>query len=284
MLSPFRALTQNIDKGSPLPKVPELGALYREGIDPRRGSLIMVVGRSGSQKSGFALFWTAKMNLKTLYFSADMSAFTASARLASMVTGDTMQQVEHTMHEGGEQADKYERALNELNVQFSFGQPITWRQVDEELGAWVELHNGYPEVIVFDNFMDFDGAEADYTAQMAVMQDLTALCRVTGSTVILMHHASDKSFDARSDPWSPPSRDQVKGGMSEKAELTLSVALDATTNMFKVSPIKQRSGRSDPTGRSYARLQCYPEVTRFGPIHESQYHFSGDGGLDAVSI
>lgn len=228
----------------------------------------MIAGRSGTQKSGFALFWIAQMDLPSLYFSADMSPFTASSRLASMVTGDTTEMVEAGMRAGGEYREGYLRALREgpgKNITFSFGSPITWKAVDEELTAYLELWDAFPQVICFDNLMDFDGAEADYTEQMAVMSNATELARATGATVILLHHASDKTWQAQSDPWSPPSRDQVKGGLSEKPELSLSVALDPTSMQYKVACIKQRMGPCDPTANSYASLRCEPEKTRFHP-------------------
>lgn len=223
----------------------------------------MIVGRSGTQKSGFALWWTAQMNLDTLYFSADMSPFTASSRLAQMMTGDSTDMVEQGMAAGGEHKQRYMDALKHLRFRLSYGSPITFHKVDAELEAHVELFDRYPEVIVFDNLMDFDGAESDYTEQMAVMSNATELARYTGATVILLHHASDKSWEAKSDPWSPPSRDQVKGGLSEKPELSLSVALDPTSYHYKIACIKQRMGPSDPTGRTYATILCDPEHTRF---------------------
>ena len=223
----------------------------------------MIAGRSGTQKSGFALYWVAQMNLPSLYFSADMSAFTASSRLASMATGDTTEMVEAGMKAGGKHRDRYLNALADSNITFSFGSPIKWSSVDEEMEAYVELWNRYPEVIVFDNLMDFNNAESDYTEQMAVMSNATELARSTGATVILLHHASDKSWEAKSDPWAPPSRDQVKGGLSEKPELSLSVALDPTSLEYKVACIKQRMGPCDPTARSYVSLRCEPDKTRF---------------------
>jgi hypothetical protein len=223
----------------------------------------MIAGRSGTQKSGFALYWTGQMNLPTLYFSADMSAFTASSRLASMVTGDTTEMVELGMAAGGEHRARYLDALKSSNITFSFGSPISWRAVEEELEAYIELWDRFPEVIVFDNLMDFEGAESDYTEQMAVMSLATELARNTGATVILLHHASDKSWEAKTDPWSPPSRDQVKGGLSEKPELSLTVALDPTSLEYKVACVKQRMGPCDPTARNYATIRCEPDKTRF---------------------
>ncbi|MEU5446864.1 AAA family ATPase [Streptomyces californicus] len=223
----------------------------------------MVAGRSGTQKSGFALFWVAQMNLPTLYFSADMSAFTASSRLASMATRDTTEMVEAGMAEGGKYRQAYLDALASSNITFSFGSPITWKQIDEEIEAYIELWDAYPEVIVFDNLMDFEGAESDYTEQMAVMQGSTELARDTGATVILLHHASDKAWEAKSSPWNPPSRDQIKGGLSEKPELSLSVALDPTSMAYHVACVKQRMGPCDPTAQRYTTMICEPEYTRF---------------------
>ena len=142
----------------------------------------MIAGRSATQKSGYALFWVAQMNLPSLYFSADMSPFTASSRLASMVTGDTAEMVEAGMKEGGKYLDRYLNALKTgagSNITFSFGSPISWQTVDEEMEAYIEIHDEYPQVIVFDNLMDFDGAESDYTEQMAVMSNATELARHT---------------------------------------------------------------------------------------------------------
>src|SRR5674476_1426940 len=133
MLSPARALSLNAESGRELPRVPALAALYARGCRPRHGEVIMVAGRSGTQKSGFALWWTCQMNLPTLYLSADMSPFTASARVASLM----------------------------LNLTFSFG-AITWPGVDAEIEAYVELHNAYPEMVVINNLMDIEGAASDY--------------------------------------------------------------------------------------------------------------------------
>ncbi|QXE37108.1 AAA family ATPase [Streptomyces sp. GMY02] len=266
MLTPARSLTLHSESGKELPRVEAFDALYNLGCRPRHGEVVMIAGRSGTQKSGLALFWVASMNLPTLYFSADMSAFTASSRLASLATGDTTEMVEAGMAEGGRYRETYLNALSGSRITFSFGSPITWRAVDEELEAYVELWNAYPAVLVFDNLMDFEGAESDYNEQMAVMSGLAELARATEATVIVLHHASDKSWEAKSDPWTPPSRDQVKGGLSEKPELSLSVALDPTSLEFKIAVIKQRMGPSDPTARRYATLRCHPETTRFSKL------------------
>jgi hypothetical protein len=154
------------------------------------------------------------------------------------------------------------RTLEGSKIQFSFGSPITWRAVDEEIRAYVEVYNQYPSAVVFDNLMDFDGAEADYSAQMETMQNITEFTRETGSTSIVMHHASDKAMDPRR-PWKPPARNEIKGGLAEKPELALGVALDNATLDFNIAVLKQRMGPQDPSGEQYVSIKCIPELTRF---------------------
>jgi hypothetical protein len=177
-----------------------------------------------------------------------------------------VEMVELAMKQPGPNRDEVMAALADSKITFSFGSPIGWQQIDEEVEAYVELHDAYPQVIVFDNLMDFAGAEADYTAQMGVMQGVTEIARDTGATVMIMHHASDKSWDAKDNPWEPPSRDQIKGGLSEKPELSLSVALDPHSLRYRIAIIKQRMGPSDPTARTWAELMCEPALTRFHKI------------------
>lgn len=273
MLNPARALALNADSGRKLPRVDAFAELYESGFDPRHGQVIMVAGRSGSQKSGFAMFWVDEMNLDTLYFSADMSPFTASSRIASKRTGLNTDEVEKAIAAGGEHADRVYESLADSRITFSFGSPITGWALDEELDAYVELHNKWPEIIVIDNLMDCEGAESDYTAQMALMQMVTQLARDTGATVIIMHHASDKSWAAGTNPWAPPSRQEIKGGLSEKPELSISVALDPNTLNFNIAIVKQRMGPQDPTAKRWKTIRCEPQLTRFHKLgYVGSYH------------
>lgn len=264
MLDAARSLSLSIDSAPPLPRVAGLDALYRHNVEPRRGEFIMIAGRSGQQKSGFALWWVSQMNLPTLYFSADMTSRQASVRLASSLMDMTTEQVERLWHEEGG-AEEIVEALRDLNITFSYG-PISWSGVDEEIEAWVELHDSYPEVIVFDNLMDIEGAESDYTEQMMTMQLLWELSRSTKATVVVLHHASDASYEAASDPYKPPSRKDIKNKLGEKPEMVLTVALNPNRGVFAVAPVKNRMGFCDMSGGTFVELDIEPEKTRFGPL------------------
>lgn len=265
MLTASRAFHMSASAGEPLPQVDFLRDLYRMGVTPRRGELTMIAGRPGHQKSGFALAWAAAMNLSTLYFSADMSQFQASSRLACNQTGRTLEQVQLAMKLGSEDI---EAALARLKITFWFQKPITFTAIEKNLRAYVELHGNFPELLIFDNLMDFEFGESDYAAQMAVLQDLDALRSTMDvgaglPTMFVLHHATDKSDSARKEPHMPPARGDIKGGLGEKPELTLGVAIDPTDLSFRVAPLKVRMGPGDPSGKSFAVLRADPAKTRF---------------------
>lgn len=252
MLGASQALVQTSTSAPAMPHIEELRPLYQLGASPRRGEVVMIAGRSGSGKSSFALWMAEKWGLDTLYFSADMSARQASSKLAAMLTQQTVDEVEAGMLT--EDRNVYLEALERSRIKFSFKSPIRWDVVIEELNTWVTLHNRFPSVVIFDNLMDFENAESEYSEQMFVMQAVSDLSRDTGATVLILHHASDKSWEADSRPYRPPSRKEVKGGLSEKPEMSLGVAVNNTTGDFHIAPIKNRMGFQDPTGNTFATL------------------------------
>lgn len=265
MISTGQALDMNIRESKKMPHVPDLEALYAHGWQPRKGELMMVAGRPGAQKSGFVMWLVEQWGLPTLYFSGDMSAHTASARIASMKAGMTTEEVEKAMlaTKGYGRQDVLE-AVESSCINFAFGE-ISYGRIEAQIDAWVEVHNAYPEVLVIDNLCDIPGCEADYAAQMEAMQGLAAIKTELGINVIVLHHASDKSWNADA-AWKPPSRQEVKGGLAEKPECSLTVAYNPNLRQYNIAVVKQRSGFSDPAATSYVTIACHPEYTRFSAL------------------
>lgn len=273
MLRADRSLRLNIQGAPELPHVPVLEDLYRFPTRLRRGELVMIAGRSGSGKSTFAEYLAAEMNLPTLYFSADMSAYEASIKLACSRLHRSVDQIEEMVHAGGEPERRVYDALKNVNITFAFGE-ITWKGVEAEIEAYIEVNNAYPEVVVIDNLMDVEGCDSDYTMQQEAMQFLHNLTRETGATVIVLHHATDKSRDAMVDPFLPPARKDIKNGMSEKPQLILGIGLNPFSNETTIAVLKQRMGRSDQTGKQYVTLLAIPEQSRYArkePIRMIHY-------------
>lgn len=262
MLSAGRSLALAWEAGPEMPRIPALVGLYQHGTVFRQGQFVMIAGRPGAMKSALAMWICDQWNLPTLYCSADMSSFTFSTRLAGSRLGMTTEQVEEAMRAGGEKADMINRSLAKSNIQLGPDSPITWYGLDEEIKSYIELHGYYPRVIVVDNLMDIEDCETDFSAQQAAMQELVALCRNTGSTVIVLHHAQENSQTVVE---MPPSRGEVHNKLSQKPELILTVAINPHNHQLKIATVKQRSGPSDPSAQSYTTMIAYPETTRFGP-------------------
>ncbi|MFC4334102.1 AAA family ATPase [Salininema proteolyticum] len=248
-----------------LPYVPALHPLYSLGVRLPAGEVIMIAGRSGTMKSLFCLWLAYWLRLPVVYFSADMTASTVAHRLAAAATGEPMSTIRESLHAGSADQARYSDALASVPISFVYDSPVTWEGVDETLDAYVELWDTYPAVIVVDNLMDVTGAAADYTGQMEAMSALTELSRATGATVIVLHHATDKTL-SKTDPWKPPARSDIKGGLSEKPALSLAVSHNPNNEAFLIAPIKNRHGFADPTGETYAALHIDPERCQFSAV------------------
>lgn len=259
MLNVYRALSKSAKSAPEMPYIEGLQDLYAIGGKPRRGEVIMIAGRSGSQKSGFALWLVNEWNLPTVYFAADMTLNEVSIRMACSRMGLTTEEVLERLDAGGRKADEVKEAIAHMPVQIANG-AITWRAIDNQIAAYVELWDAFPEVIVIDNLMDVEEGASDYHAQMEIMESLVELARFTGATVLVLHHATDKVGEYSTDA---PKRSEIKNGMSEKPQMILGVSLDNYTLDMQVAILKQRMGPQDPSGRLKAFLTCQPEVTRF---------------------
>ena len=268
MLSAARAFKLSARSAPLLPKVPELAPLYGWGVAPRQGQLIMVAGRPGSYKTGFTLFWVRQMGLPTLYFSGDMTAFEMTVRLVGMEKCLPTEEIEAALD-----ADQgaFDGVLDDVKINFNFGSPITFRALEAEFDAWMERRNSCPPVVVLDNVMDFEDAEVGYDVQSEVVQRLSELAHNTGSTVIVLHHATDKSSDPVGHP---PPRSQIKNGLAEKPRLSLTVALEPELRELRVACVKQNGGRSDPGATNFIRLRAFPEITRFCPLGQHYKEFT----------
>lgn len=286
MYSASQAMVKTHGTYEPLPHCAELKSLYDIGWRPMKGEFIMIAGRPASYKSSFALWWVLNMGLRTLYFSADMSDKEASLRLASCIEGVDVNTVQARIDAGGDDARRILDRLDASGVSFSFGSPIRWSDLEAEIGAWVEIWDEFPEVLVVDNLMDCEESESGYEAQMATMQSLHDMCRETGMTVIVLHHATDKTMG----DWShyPPGRDEIKNKLGEKPQQTLTVAINTQDNELNVAIVKQRMGPCWPKADKYVALDLHADTCSFKhkPYSERHKQFQANAArkLRTVSV
>lgn len=241
---------------APLPEVPALRQLYAGGVLPRSGQFIVVFGQPGAGKSTFLQWYVNEMDVSCLYFSADMDAQDAISRLGAMRSGGMrVDDVSDAIANGGE--DYIADILDGSKIQWCFDSGPTVADIAEELDAYVELHDAYPRVIVIDNAMNIEGESEDEQGGLKfVFKELHRLAHETGICVIVLHHAREEGS-----PRFPPGRDKLQGKVAQLPEIILGVALD--DDVYKIAPVKVRSGKSDPTGSTFISLSADPTRAMF---------------------
>jgi hypothetical protein len=234
----------------PLPQVEWLQPLYDNGYNFYRGMVSMVAGVPGAMKSMFTLAYTNATGLDTLYFSADSDAASQLSRLAAMNTGvDSHYARTHLDTEEGV------KALEGAKVQFCFDDNPDLPTIQDEVDAWVEKYNSFPDIIVVDNLRNVwagEGSGSEHAAYKATQQMLIKIARYTGACVISLHHmvlpsANDKNADDKMRY--PRAQYEIDGKVSQYPDFILSVAKDG--DEFRYAVIKDRYSPFDSSGKTY---------------------------------
>lgn len=220
----------------------------------------MIMGPPGAFKTGFAMYYLLRLNLPTVYVSADAEDFETVERAAAAVTGVQMAQV-------AQDYPKYEKDLAALsNVRFCYEDSPTYDDLVLEVCAFAETFGEFPKVIAIDNLMNLTGETEDEWASMrASARVIHKLTRITGAAVFVLHHAADD----RTDPSVPAPRKSLQGKVSQLPKAIWSIAL--CEDRIRVCPVKNRWSKSDPTGRDYVEMYVDPATNRiFNSAYDKQ--------------
>ena len=255
-ISSARSLTKGRTAGAPLPRLAALTELHDGHFKFRfrQSEITLIASQPNSWKSGFALWLASQFNVPTLYFCADSSAWTASTRLVAAYTGEPIASVAKGLREVGE--GYYEDILADSPIRFCFDPNPTSDTIREELDAWVEMFDTYPQLIVVDNLMDVVGAgDNEFAAYKDVLLGLKTIARATEASIIVLHHMTEASTD----PYVPAPRKALMGKVAQTPENVLSVAMDEGEEQFLVSVVKHRSGPKDAQGKRYVTFRVHPD-------------------------
>lgn len=256
MLLARRAMNVAVDAPE-LPRIDELSSLYACGFVPRRKEMLFVCGQPGAGKSAFALWYADRLGIPTLYMSADMAPHTAVTRLVALRTGLTIDDVSNDFDDGLSQIHGPD--LSGSDVHFCFDSGPTLQDIADELSAYVEIYDQFPELIVVDNLMNVEsGEEDDFAGQKFILKELHRLARETGAAVFVLHHLREEG-----DPTQTQPRAAIQGKVAQLPERILNLALDPNEQCLKIAPVKNRSGRQDATGKTFVRLRAWPEKSSF---------------------
>lgn len=254
MYTPRQSLYIRGSAGDPLPKVWD--SLDAKGTALRRGQLALVCAGPGTGKSAFVLSYALKSRVPTLYFSADSDAFTQLSRSVSILSGWPLDRSTRAVRK----ADLREVAeeLDDLPIRFNYKASPSLDVIEESLQAYDALYEDYPHLIVVDNITNVrtDAGEADdpFSGLEALMDYLHEMARETGSCVIGLHHVTGPHNDGDK----PIPLSGIKGQIGRVPEMILTlhrVSDGFGPDMLNVSTVKNRGGKSDPSGNDFASLE-----------------------------
>lgn len=226
-------------------------------IRARLGTATMIVGPPGAFKTGFAMYYFLRLNLPTIYMSADAEDFETVERAGAAVTGVSMDEVRRDY-------DKYALELEQFdNIRWVYEDAPSYTDLEMEVCAFAEVFGEFPKVIVIDNLMNLTGEQENEWASMRdSMRVIHRLTRITRAAVFILHHAADD----RTDPSLPAPRKSLQGKVSQLPKAIWSVALHG--DELRVAAVKSRWGPADPTGQTYATLYADPNSNR---LFQSRY-------------
>lgn len=240
--------------GDPLPDVWE--ALAFNGTVLRRGQLALVCAGPGTGKSAFVLAYALKSKVPTMYFSADSDAFTQLSRSVSILTGCTLADSEKIVRNEnlGDAAD----LLDDIPIRFNYKASPNLDVIDDCLQAYDAMYEDFPWLIVVDNITNVRTESSDgddpFSGLEALMDYLHNIARETGACVIGLHHVTGPHNDGDK----PIPLSGIKGQIGRVPEMVLTlhrVTDDFGPDSMNVSTVKNRGGKSDASGNSFAALE-----------------------------
>lgn len=147
--------------------------------------------------------------------------------------------------------------IGDSPVRFSYNPSPTLTHIERQLQAYEELYGDYPELVVIDNALDvvMEGSDEDQSQSLdALMAWLHDMARTTEACVIVLHHVTGPYNDANQ----PIPLSGVKGQIGRVPELILTLHKEVGEygyeDLLKVSTVKNRGQKADPSGQDFAEL------------------------------
>ena len=239
--------------GDPLPTVWK--SLENRGTRFLRGQLCLVCAGPGVGKSALILNYALKAKVPTLYFSADSDAYTQLSRSMSIVTGEPMHKTAGMVRDGD--LGQAEEQFADIPIRFNYSASPTLNQIELSMKSYEEVYGDYPALVVVDNITNVrtggDHDDDPFSGLEALLDELHVMARFTGACVIGLHHVTGTYNDADR----PIPLSGVKGQVARVPELVLTlhkVLEQFGPDSLRVSTVKNRGGKSDPSGQEFVAL------------------------------
>lgn len=239
--------------GDPLPSAFE--SLTSAGTSFRRGQLALVAAGPGTGKSAFVLTFALRSGVPTLYFSADSDSFTQTTRAVAIMTERSLTEAENLVR--AEDRESIEGLFKGLPIRFNYSASPSLDNIETTMMAYEEVHGDFPALVVVDNVTNVrTGADDNdpFSGLEALMDYLHDMARSTGACVIGLHHVQGQYNDCNE----PIPLSGIKGQITRVPEMVLTlhrVQEHYGLDSLRVSTVKQRGGKSDPSGMGWVGLE-----------------------------
>ena len=211
----------------------------------------MVAAAPNAGKSMFALIYSVKAKVPTLFFSADTDTTTVMMRAAAHSSGHNQVTVEQNLSNNSHYYDKHFDRIG--HIKWVFDSSPSLDDIELEIKAYVELYGIAPELIVIDNLMNV-AAETDneWAGLRMIMMELHDMARKTEACVLVLHHVSEQS--EYGSPSRPPARRAIHGKVSQLPALILTLGYDPNNAELNIAAVKNRFGPHTADASDYATL------------------------------
>jgi hypothetical protein len=230
-------------------------------IYPRQGQLVLIAAGPGIGKSAMTLTMVLKALVPSLMYSADSDAFTQLSRsIASLNDMKVSTAAEMILED--RITDEIKDELRKIPLIIDYDSAPTPDDIEEILMAYYELCNEFPVLVVVDNITNVVTDSSDsgdpFSGLEGLMDYLHSMARTTGACVVGLHHVTGEYNNGDK----PIPLNGVKGQITRVPEMVLTLHKKPIENgrwVLCVSPVKNRGGRADPTGQTYAELEFIGE-------------------------
>lgn len=237
--------------GEPIPTVWK--SFEDKGIIFRRGQLVLIAAGPGTGKSVVALTLSLEAAVPSLMFSADSDAFTQLSRAIAHMCGIPLDIAEEMVL-----AQNVPSEVRAVPLRIDYSASPSTEDITDILMAYWEVYGFYPSVVIVDNLTNVVSDMTDngdpFSGLEGLMDFLHGMARETSACVVVLHHVTGDYNNGDK----PIPLNGVKGQITRVPEMVLTIhrkpGYIEDHWILCISPVKNRGGRPDPTGTTYAEL------------------------------